>query len=63
MNTSKQFKTNYKKFEKKAVKEFRKFYSDYDNVKTKDLSISEDGYIWIGNIQFPIDTKLSDFIN
>jgi len=63
MNNSKQFKTNYKKFEKEAVKEFRQFYTDYDNVKTKDLSISEDGNIWIGNMQFPINTKISNFIN
>lgn len=63
MNTSKQFKTNYKKFEKQAIKEFRQFYPDYDNVKRKDFWISEDGNIWIGNMQFPIDTKLTDFIN
>lgn len=53
--------TNYRKFEIAAIKDFRKLYADYKNVKTKDLQICEDGNIYIGCMQFPINIKLSNF--
>lgn len=52
---------NFKLYEKQAIKEFRELYPDYDNVKNKDLQICDDGTIWIGNMEFKINSTLNDF--
>jgi hypothetical protein len=51
------FEQDYKAFVKAVVADFRKHYKDWSHVKREDMSICENGDVWVGNTQFKTDVR------